>query len=171
VLAQPGAGARLAALRAAGVGILFDDARPGDEDLIQVQRDGLLAVKLDHDRAGDLVGAAGHARPRPVVALARGLGLAVVAEGSAAEAQRTGARPGVCARPGQSLRAAARGADAGHAAGAALTAGRPTPVMLWLTQREPAAGRGIGASGDRCGGQGRGRESRRHIPRRFSTIR
>lgn len=91
-LALPLAPERVAVLRAAGVGVLFDDARPEDLDLLRVHLANLVAVKLDHDLSGDfVVDAPGHARWRPLVALARAQSLAVVAEAIEIEEQRLGA--------------------------------------------------------------------------------
>jgi EAL domain-containing protein (putative c-di-GMP-specific phosphodiesterase class I) len=91
-LALPCAADRLSALRAAGIGVLFDDALPGDEDLMREHHAALLGVKLDHHLASDLVvGAAGHARLGALAALARAHGLLIVAEAVQTEAQWSGA--------------------------------------------------------------------------------
>ena len=97
-LDQPCTAAHLAALRAGGVGVYFDDARPEDAPLLREHGGGLVAVKLDHHLARDLVpGAAGHAPLRAIADQARAMGLALVAEAIEEEAQIAGALDLGCA--------------------------------------------------------------------------
>lgn len=110
--------ARLAELRSMGVQVALDDFGIADTNLAQLRELPLDALKIDRGfvaRVGGAAAASSSARDRELlrgmIALGRGLGLTVVAEGVETEAQRDCLRELACDEGQGFLYAPARPAD------------------------------------------------------------
>lgn len=85
----PSAGEQLAALRGRGVGVALDDFGSGYSGVAYLRALPLDYLKLDATLSADLLGdTAGQVVVRHVIAMARALGLGVIAEGVESERHR-----------------------------------------------------------------------------------